>query len=774
MRRNLFVERCQAAGAAYLLAPRKTTDPLVNLGTAEVANATLKNGAVLGKPGVVSYGAAAQLDGTNDYIDTGYKPFTSGSARTFCGFGRRDVAGNHDALFSSLGAAGPILYLIEGGGIGFAANNFVGDFDEWAGVAPRAGEVFSYVLIFDDAANAVTLVLNGEVLSTLTHTATYPANQTLVIGQEAWAAFDGSLLPFAVFERALSTAEAQALTAPVPAARVTNEPIDDRLFVKLSHTNGRTSRWAADSSRADGIPRGIKFGNSAPGGHRDCGLALLRDPRRDWPDLNLVDDIKIYGRTKPMGRNAFEGQTDDFAGELGEGFGIGVNAVGNQVLLSENENFKALYVDLGFDRWDEAPLKRRELVAAALRAQNRIPVSTTNGGLVWDVPVEALAALERTEVIYRAPAGTKVASVGYKGNRKGAWGNFDPARLQAINEVEVPEEETVELTLDETPRVATFATPRTLAMLRALVTIAHTPAAGVQQAYSRLAVYGDHGLTRREIEGELPGVYAHDAIAHMLSAGAPDLQYTVGANGTIIPNTSFVVPNLSFLGKQTVKDAIEHTNAYFLNNYAVWDDKKFYWQPWDPSRLTWNASIEGGAHWTPTSRKAETLLNGLVVFFTDAAGVERTAGPIGSGCNYESALLQDADPNNPYTRRGRRRWGGIDVGFPLPYSSTAIQLGYASLAERKMPSRSGTLVIRPRAKGHVPSLRHPTMGRLPIWAARSFDYMNLVDWPEPEPFRVIEADYDDESKTLTAQLDTANSRMSGIMERVGIRSTGII
>ena len=564
--------------------------------------------------------------------------------------------------------------------------------------------------------------------------------------------------------------------AATNAARVLSEPLDDTLYVGLHHADGSLIRWAGDEPRASGIPQGIETSDGAPGGHRTASLSLLRDPRRDWPDLSLVDDIVIYGRTRPLNRSAFEGQMAHFPSELGDGESIGVNAVGHQALLSEDETWREIYAALGFDEWRDAPLSRRERNAELGRAQGKISVSTDVDGLVWDPPNEALPAGEVAEVHFQAPAGVKVAKFGYRGKRTGDWSNFEAATLWADDTEDFEEgAESTALTLDGTARTATLATAQRYVLLRALVSGAHTPAAGVQQTYDRLAVYGDHGLTLREIEGEPPGVYGHDAIAHMLDTGAPLLNYKVGGGGTIIPNTGFVVPDLAFPEPGTVADAILKLNAYFLNNFAVWDRKEFHWHPWDPERLTWRATIAGGAHWSPAGRQAETLLNGIVVSYTDAQGRSRLAGPPGSGCDVESELLLDTDLSNPYTRRGRRRWGILQVDFPLPYDSTAIQVGHVKMLEQRVPQRSGTLVVRPLGEGHVPQLVHPTIGPVPLWAPRSGDYVELDGWPEPEPFRIVEKpSYRHDSKTLTLQLDTASSRMSAIMERVGIGLKGVI
>lgn len=558
----------------------------------------------------------------------------------------------------------------------------------------------------------------------------------------------------------------------IAAAAVLSEPVDDALFVKLTTAEGGSNRLSGIEDLAENIATGITTSNTAPGGHRSAGMTLLRDPRRDFPDLNFIDDVVIYGRTKPLGRNVFEGMTEQFPSQLADSSSIAINAVGNQALLSENEAWKALYVDLGFSGWQEGGRRFKESLAAVGCPQGKISMSTDEDGLVWNVPAQGLTVDESTSAIYRAPTGCPIGTVGWKGTRAKDWSHFE-APLMFFGEDEPLSAYTqdIGLTLDGAAHiwdlVASFGHSWKYAMLRALAAGSVTPEAGTQQAYSALAAYGQTGVPLREIPGQLPGVYGHDVLAHIVSTGAPDLNFTVGGSGSIIPNTSFVMADFAPTEPGKPWDSVEKLNAYFLNNFGVWDNKEFFWKPWDPEDANWQISIAGGAQWSPVGRQAVTLLNGLVVNYTDAEGISRCAGPPGSGCDYESPLLVNLDPTNPYTRRGRKRWGTLNVGFPLAYPFIAFQVGSVVLAESMMPQRSGSLTIRPLGPGHIPSITHPTMGRLPVWALRAGDFATLMDWPVPEALRVTEVDYTHDTKTLTAQLDSGAARLTAILERTG-------
>lgn len=68
--RDRWVQKAQELGALYVLGPTAGASTLEDLSTYARGVAELKNGATLSASGLVDGGAAAVLDGTDDYIDT--------------------------------------------------------------------------------------------------------------------------------------------------------------------------------------------------------------------------------------------------------------------------------------------------------------------------------------------------------------------------------------------------------------------------------------------------------------------------------------------------------------------------------------------------------------------------------------------------------------------------------------------------------------------------------------------------------------------------------
>lgn len=564
--------------------------------------------------------------------------------------------------------------------------------------------------------------------------------------------------------------------APQPPVdvRVVSEPVDDRITGSITHVNGRKSRWGGDEPDVAGIPQGIEIATTSPGGFQSCSLSLARDPRRDWPDLDLIDHIELHGRVRPLGRLAFEGQMDAFPGEIGDSFSIGVNAIGYQKLLEEDESWRQVYVDRDISHWGPPVLgRRRHMNGVNVVLDVDYTAQADGGGITFSGTTgKSVPASSSAELWYRMPPGQAIGAVDYRGTQRNATNVAAPNLVTTSDDANGAWSSTP-LTLDDTLRSLTLVDRYRFGLMAAGASATHTPTAQFLRTLTHVAVYGDTGVPLQPTApGEPRGVFGHDALAHMLQTGAPDLNYRVGFDGTIWP-AEFVVPQLAFLESGKVGDAVAKLNAYFLRRWEVWEGRSFWWVPWSPDQLTWIARIAGGAHWTPAGADAATLSNGVVVSYTGPGGIQRTAGPPGSGCDDESPLLYDARQANQYTARNRRKWTRLDVGFPLTSGATgsAVQLGFVWLQEQLRPQRSGTLVVRPNGPGHIPQLEHPTAGPLPIWACRSGDYVRLPDYPGDEPFRVIDSKYSHDSKALTLSLDNSNARVSAILERLGVHAS---
>jgi len=321
-----------------------------------------------------------------------------------------------------------------------------------------------------------------------------------------------------------------------------------------------------------------------------------------------------------------------------------------------------------------------------------------------------------------------------------------------------------------TGTVTATAATREFAMLQFYY--AAGPAGGnndlYQIAWTCLAVYGNHGLTKQGTADatNAQGFYAHDVIADVVARAAPMLVYTTGLGGSIAP-VEFVIPHLSFLDPVTAEDAISLINGYHLYEWGVYDNREFFWRPPDPGRMTWEARLSEGAQISLEGDDSANVFNGVFVTYTDPSGRKSTVGPPNSVADVIDSTLVDTSLDNPVNRANiPRKWGRLEISNPTT-SAGAIQLGAVWLAEHNLPARRGQLTLT----GQV---WHPEKGMRPVWAVRAGDYIRIADRPNDPVRRIIETSYDHDSRRMTASLDNTVFKLESIMERMGVALVGVI
>jgi hypothetical protein len=535
---------------------------------------------------------------------------------------------------------------------------------------------------------------------------------------------------------------------------------DGRLAISITHADGRVTRLGPDEVKPENVPTGLGFSTAMPGGFGTCSLQLLQRIDLETP-LQLFDRVTVYG---PGGDTAWDGYITQLPRSHGDSYGLSPGAVGYSAALKWDPSFRMIYVDRDSQSWRESGLERKRVNATAGRPQGKVPVSIGAGGVVWLPPVESLPTDERTEIIYDAGPGVEVARLEYQGTRTGAFTNFEAATVFTDDLETFGTASSEALTLDDTVRVATSFTDGRFAMLRTQVTSTTTPAAGHEQSFDVLAVYGNHGVNVTAVDNDTSGLVASAVIQHILNAAAPDLTYTAGAGGSITPS-AFAIPHLVFKDPVTAEDAILFVNAYHQYEWGVYEDREFFWRPTDPDRVCWEARLSEGAHLELEGQQSDGTYNGVFVTYTDAIGTRKTVGPTGATADATSSQLIDTSDDNPVNSHGySRKWARMDISQVTTHAG-AVQLGAIWLAEQAVPQRRGTVTV----KG---TIAHPTRGQRPTWAVRAGDYVRIADHPADVPRRIVSTDYRHDSREIRMDVGTSPNKLTAILERLNVASIG--
>lgn len=546
----------------------------------------------------------------------------------------------------------------------------------------------------------------------------------------------------------------------------------DRAFelaISVRGRNGELVRWGADEAAVGNIPKGLSFGTSDPGGFKGCSLALSRPMQDSWPDLNLLRDARVYGGGN---RTAWEGRLQEIPRHFGGDSSYSPGASGHSTALDDDPSFAEIYIDRDLSKWGDPSIQRwLDKKAAGERPQGQATVGGQDAGASgpgilhsFTRLATAVGAAGDIESWYYG-GGVEIGELRFDAVNGGGVGAGDLNWLMmATGSVDdVLGSSTSTIDYNGTPslnQVLTFAAGKKYLSFLTRYTGAVTADGNWAWLWRHPRLYGRHGLPHYGATAATEGLLGSDMVADIVRRTAPSLAFTTGEGGSIPPSGS-IIPQMAFTEPVRGSDAIMSINAYEQRSWGVYDDKTFFWLPTDTYRKRWRVRRSLGHTIDLLGPQADSSVNGVVVSFTDAAGMRRYVGPPGTSGVTTSESLLDTSPTNPVNEAGiARKYGVLDLSFVTNIDG-AIAVGWAWLREqtRNVNSR-GSVVVKGLVEDENGVL-HPS------WAMRAGDSITPTDGDGIER-RIIETNYEHDSFTNTCNCDSTPHKIEEMMEWMGL------
>jgi hypothetical protein len=524
-------------------------------------------------------------------------------------------------------------------------------------------------------------------------------------------------------------------------------PIPLDLYGEIITASGARYRWDANQS-ADRRPRNLSFRTKIGEGFSDASLQFARRIDQDYPDLNLVDNAVFTGAD---GSIAYEGRNSAMPRDLGDTHSISVTLAG-WMAHAKDKKFQEIYVDRDANAWADMALAERVRLALASRDFGAISWRTDGQGLVCALPNQALGAQVIAESWYSAPTGVTVGKVGYVGGEANIPAGYDAARFYfstTADSTGIASQNV--LTMDSTSRVATAAAAQRYVLTQVYSNgSAVTPAAGAGRWFTKLAAYGNHGLTTHTWDATEPdGLYASDMLRDVAARWCPQF------NTSGVQDTTYVVPHAAFKTPTFPFDAFLEFNKYHLWKLAIWENKTLQFAPYDLTDYDWEIRTDDpGVTFSPQGPSTEDLFNGVSVTYTDAlTGVTDRLTPDAY------SQLADSSDTNPWNQHGIDHWDELTLTSPTTLS-TALDLGTAALADTNRAKTPGTISVRGYIRDRAGNLQ-------PAWKPRAGDTISITNFPNDEPRLIVETDYDDETKSVRLSIDKPFAFLDAYLDRIG-------
>jgi len=553
-----------------------------------------------------------------------------------------------------------------------------------------------------------------------------------------------------------------AVPPPPPDGRVavTRAFPPDKLAWRVADpkTGATIARWAEDAHRPENVISGITKSGEMPGGHKEAGGTLSRDPRVDWPDLATYLDVFIE---QPGGEIVWEGRLNQKPESDGERMVIEPKAVGHQAALEDRNGLIGPgFLNADQSKWGDVSGQRREDLKAAGFALSASASSASQDagssapGLFFDFSGVTRAGGEKpgAELSFYGDGvdlgrvlfdflgdGTETWSEIPALSSDDIWSSWDgPKNLNGASA--------------EAQEVAATAPGRKYAFLQAFYTGSYAGLMSNLHAYQNVKVTGNQGLA---LQGEWPNVGF--TAKQMLEYAIPLYTY-LRVDPEAIEDGEYLISHAWFSEPGNMAAVVKELTKYELLDWFVMEDKLFQVRVPGTYGRRWQA-YAGPSDLKEAGEDGSRLWAEILVRCQDVDGSTRTVGPPGSGANLESEALKITDPDHPAVKAGIPREDLLDLrGISRP--ERALEVGERWLQDANELSHAGEATF----SGYI--MDDKAVFR-PVAQVQPGDWVRFPDAGSSgtDYRKIVAVSYDHDSRTCNVSLDAPSEAIQALLER---------
>lgn len=540
-------------------------------------------------------------------------------------------------------------------------------------------------------------------------------------------------------------------------------PPDTMEFIVRDGPEGPpVSRWAEDAVRDEDVLSSIRLRGQVPGGRKEAVGTLPRDPRQPSPDTRAWRDVDVQGAGRELlwsGRFAKAPQHD------GDYIAIDGVCEGWQKAFSDRKGVRVGLIDPALGRIGGITAQRR----ANLLAEGSDPDAATStvdqfgsgsegnrpAGISFTFSEFTSSYAERGELLYDS-GGIDIGAVYYDFQ---GWG--DP-NADWLTRVDLSLDGVVTLVAgtdhDGASASSQVVSAGGLAGLRyaCFKTVYVGPFTGPSANFYRFAhiyVLGNHGLVPVGTWPDI-GLTKKQIFPWLIPQIAPALE----VSHDTIDDDGFVIQDAWYPDAQEGTDIVHDLMKTSVLDWFVKTRRLFEVRVPGTYGRRWKATIANSG-FQEDGFDPDRSWRSIKGSYTDEAGITRYVGPPGSGCDFESPLLEITDPNHPAVQAGIPREDLLQLQ-KLSTPQRAIEACAEWLQHANELPRSGRAVLRDHVMDEFTVMR-------PVSQVAEGDPIQFTDARDNSYRKIVEYDYDRGERACTVAVDAPSDALQALNERYG-------